>query len=265
MRNLMNKLLFSVYLLSLLASYAVSASELLWQGAPDKTPIKLTFTHPGNKFTALRVVFSSPDEQVNLEISAKVQQGKAIYESRFSRNTEAKNGSDQLIDGLTQLPGSYDIKLKGKGASCSVFIEQFADLEPFSAGDPLGELVVTSAGGVAVSAIPEKCTIKHTDFKKGMDKGIATPDGKVTFRLPAGYWSLKRVRNGTENARLIPVSSGRRTVVRWASTPEINVESDLKNTAKRLEVRKVSIATDTSLAQSRFALPAGLSSFTPVI
>ncbi|MDD3146171.1 MAG: VWA domain-containing protein [Candidatus Riflebacteria bacterium] len=257
-------LLLSIFILMLSAGNAYG-TELIWQGAATKKPQQINYTHNGEKFSALRIVFGQDDDFAGIKITAKHKTGLAEYEYRFSARAEAKNGTNQLIDDLPQMPGPYDVSISGKSASCSVYIERFADLEPFLPGDQLGEILLTGSGNSPVSVSPEGFKIKHPNFKNGMEKGVATPDGRVIFRLPAGYWSLKRFDNGTENARLIPVSSGRRTVVRWAPSQEISLENDSKQTARRLEIRQVSIAIDTSLAISRFALPAGLSTFTPAI
>lgn len=259
------KVLILSVLFSIFSTVTATCSELFRGGTVDKKPQTLSFTHTGENFSVFRVQFSDAKDYANIEVSAKTKIGKAVYEAKGHRNINAKHGLDQVFDGLPQMPGTYEVKISGKSASCSVFIEHFAGLEPFVAGEELGEIVITGSGNAPVSVIPERFQVRHPDFKKGMDKGIATPDGKVIFRLPAGYWSLRRVYNGTENARFIPVSSGRRTVVRWASSPEISVESDAVETVKRLEIRNVSIATDTGLACSRFALPAGLSTFTPAL
>ncbi len=264
----MHKLSYRPLLILLLLLISASnslAGELLWHGSPDKKPVKLNLTHPGNRFSVLRVFFSSPDERLNLELSARTKVGTAVYESRFTENINASDGLEQILDRLTQLPGNYDLKLYGKGASCSVYLEEMSPLTPFTPGDKLGELVVKSTCGVQVIAVPERFLIKHPDFKKGMEKGIATPDGDVIFRLPAGYWSLSRIGKGKENARLIPVNSGGRTVVEWSSAPELDISGSSGGTVRRLEIRDVNPDSDQNLALCRFALPAGLSSSTPEI
>ncbi|EKD82743.1 MAG: PEGA protein, partial [uncultured bacterium] len=262
--KILKSLLF-VMLLSMPFACPAQENTLIWQGTAGKTPIKFSFTKPADKYATLRIALNSAEERAVLEITSKTVTGKAVYESRVTTSIEGKNGVNQLFDRLSQMPGTYEVKITGQAASCSIFIEQLADLEPFIPGDELGELVVNSAGGVPVSVSPERFQIKHPDFKKGMDKGIATPNGDFIFRLPAGFWSLKRVCKGIENARMIAVSSGRRTFVRWASPPEISLESNSSGAARRIEIRNVEAETDNVLASSRFSLPAGLSTFTPAI
>jgi len=264
LKKMLKSLLF-VTLLLLASNCTAIANSLLWHGAAGKTPVKLSFTQSGDKFAALRIFFSSAEEQIALEITSRSVVGKAVYESRVSVNMDSKNGVSQIFDRLTQMPGAYEVKVTGRTASCSIYIEELADLEPFIPGEQLGELVVNSAGGVPVSVSPEGFQIKHPDFKKGMDKGISTPDGDFIFKLPAGFWSLKRVCNGIENARLIDVSSGRRTFVRWASPPEISIESLSGITVRRIDIRNVETEDGNDLARCRFSLPAGLSAFTPTI
>lgn len=258
--------LFSVVLvLVIFPLLQVNADTALWQGAVDKKGTGVTFSHAGKDFTALRVYLETPDDRVNLLFQSKTQLGRVVYETRYNLNLEGRNGLEQLVDNLCQLPGDYELKISGKAASCTIMTEQYAPLPALVRGDQLGELVVTGTGGAVVTAAPDRCQIRHPDFKKGMENGISSPDGAIHFRLPAGYWVLKRSGNGTGFARLIPVSSGRRTTVRWAASPEISVDTRPVNAVRRLEIRGVTSELGTDVAWSRFSLPAGLSTFTPLL
>ncbi|HNX76133.1 MAG TPA: VWA domain-containing protein [Candidatus Rifleibacterium sp.] len=240
-------------------------SGFVWQGAADKKTVTATLKHDGKQFTTLQIRFSEAADRLNLKITSKKEQGKAVYETRYSTNLEGKNGLTQTIDRLCQIPGEYEIQISGKAASCTILAEQHAPIDQFIAGEQPGELVVTGTGGATVSVEPDMFSVKHPDFKKGMNKGITSPNGDIFFRLPAGYWVLQRSGNGTGYARLIPVSSGKKTTVRWAATPEISLESQIATSARRLEIRSVTSEADSENALCRFAVPAGLSSHTPAI
>ncbi len=239
--------------------------SIVWQGAADKKPVTATFKHVGEHFTTLLIKFGEVSDRLNLKIASKQEHGKAVYETRLSASLEGKNGLEQIVDRLCQMPGEYEIQIAGKAASCAILLEQHAPLDRFVAGEQPGELVVTGTGGAAVSVEADMFSVKHPDFKKGMNKGIASPNGDIFFRLPAGYWVLQRGGNGTGHARLIPVSSGRRTTVRWAASPEISLETHTAVSVRRLEIRSVTSEADSENAQCRFAVPAGLSTHTPVI
>jgi Mg-chelatase subunit ChlD len=250
----MMKVLTGICLLVLLTNGA-SAGELLWQGALEKKPVKVKVTHQGHRFSMLRALLADESDRLHLEITAKQSQDGALYTSRVTRNLNGEKGLEQLLDTLSQLPGTYDLEISGKGASCAVFLEERAPLDPFVAGPALGELIVTGVGGVPLSVAPDQFTVKHPGFKRGMEKGIATPNGDVIFRLPAGYWNLRRVNNGTENARLIPISSGKQTVVRWAVTPEISLDHESGTRARRLEIRSLTLISPKTVN------PAGSTAF----
>jgi len=241
------------------------SSGFIWQGAADKKSVTVRFKHDGKQFTTLQIKFNEAADRISLRITAKQEYGKAIYETKFSANLDGKNGLEQTIDRLCQMPGDYEIQISGKTASCTILTEQHAPLDQFVAGEQPGELVVTGTGGAAVSVEADMFSVKHPDFKKGMNKGITSPNGDIFFKLPAGYWVLQRSGNGTGYARLIPVSSGRKTTVRWAASPEISLESQTATSARRLEIRAVTSEADSENALCRFAVPEGLSSHTPAI
>ena len=247
------------------ATLQAENSSFIWQGAADRKPVTATFKHDGRQFTTLQIRFSEATDHINLRFASKQEHGKAVYETKLSANIDGKNGLMQTIDRLCQMPGEYEIQISGKAASCTILAEQHAPLDQFTAGEKPGELVVTGTGGAAVSVEADMFSVKHPDFKKGMNKGITSPNGDIFFKLPAGYWVLQRSGNGTGYARLIPVSSGGRTTVRWAASPEISLESQTAASARRLEIRAVTSESDSENALCRFSVPAGLSTYTPAI
>jgi len=266
LKSLRYILLFIIAIASA-ATLQADNSGFIWQGAADKKPVTATFKHDGKQFTTLQIRLNEVADRLNLRITAKQEYGKAVYETKLSANIDGKNGLEQTIDRLCQMPGDYEIQISGKAASCTIFTEQHAPLDQFTAGEQPGELVVTGTGGAAVSVEPDMFSVKHPDFKKGMNKGIASPNGDIFFRLPAGYWVLQRSGsgNGTGYARLMPVSSGGRTTVRWAASPEISIESQTPASVRRLEIRAVISEAGSENALCRFSVPAGLSTHTPAI
>ncbi len=265
---MLKSLRYIILFIIAVASAATLQAEnggFIWQGTADKKPVTALFRHDGKQFTTLQIKFGESSDRLSLKIASKQEHGKAVYETKLSASINGKNGLEQTIDRLCQMPGEYEIQISGKAASCTISTEQHAPLDQFIAGEQPGELVVTGTGGAAVSVEADMFSVKHPDFKKGMNKGITSPNGDIFFRLPAGYWVLQRSGNGTGYARLIPVSSGKRTTVRWAASPEISLETQAAASVKRLEIREVTSEDGSENALCRFAVPAGLSTQTPAI
>lgn len=236
----------------------------VWQGIPDKKPVTTNLKLEAGKFNALRVFMSDEKTRISLKLSLKTEFGKTSYISKNEKHIDGRNGLEQTVDCLPQFPGDYELKISGKGASSTILIEQLADLEAVEFGEALGELVIENAGNSIIAANHERLEIKHPDFKASMQKGIATPDGKMLFKLPAGYWSLERQGSPQDSAQLIPVHSGKRTTIKWNVIPQINLESDAKTTLRRLDIRDA-VAAENDVVTARFAFPAGLAKQTPTI
>jgi len=255
------KLSFFLLLTGVIICGHVSA-EPLWQGIPEKG-IKLKGVFAADKLNAMRFVFSDDKTRFEVSLAHKKEFGTTKYEIKHGFQVDSAKGLEQLFDKLPQFPGEYDITISGKGASCAVILESLADLEPVTFGEDFGELLVENAGNSFIQANSEKIIIKSPNFKDSMKKGISTPDGSMLFSLPAGYWSLAREGNPVEMVQLIPVHSGKRTVISWSIIPRINLESEAGASVNRLEIREVKSDAD-GIATLRFAMPAGLTKQTPL-
>lgn len=262
MRQSKYAIMVSLILLFIITFFCNSIlAETLWQGIPEKG-IKLNAGFAPDKFNAMRFIFSDEKTRMEISLKHKTDFGKTRYEVKHGFQVDSIKGLEQLYDKLPQFPGEYEISLSGKGGSCTVLLENLTDLEPISYGEEPGELLIENAGNSFIEAHSERIFIKAAGFKDSMKKGISTPDGSMLFRLPAGYWSLERMSTPVEVVQLIPVHSGKRTVISWAVIPRINLESESGKTASRLEIREVKADADGN-ATLRFAMPAGLTRQAP--
>lgn len=238
-------------------------AEQIWQGIPEKN-IRLKASFAADRLNAMRFVFSEDKTRLEISLAHKTEFGSTKYEVKHGFQVDSSNGLEQLFDNLPQFPGEYEITISGKGASCTVSLEHPAAIDPISFGEEPGELLIENAGNSSITAHSEKINIKHPGFKDSMRRGISTPDGNMIFRLPAGYWSLERSSTPSEIVQLIPVHSGKRTVISWSVIPQISIDSDAGAKVNRLEIREVQ-SDQQGNATLRFALPAGLSRQAPIL
>lgn len=239
-------------------------STILWQGVTATSPLTISAKMAPDKLNALRIFFDDEKARIGLKTEKKTEFGKARYQVKYSINVEGNKGFEQLIDNFPQFPGDYEITISGKPASITIILEQLTRLEPIQFGEALGELIIENAGNSTITANPEQVEVKHPEFKKSMQNGIATPDGRIIFRLPAGYWSLERNGTPKDHVQLIPVHSGKRTSIKWNVIPQISVDSESAAKTRRIDIREITEEKDNVVAV-RFAFPAGLTRDVPTV
>ena len=212
-------------LLLLWAAPAVAAALVVGEPVQLKldadTPTEATLSGCGRSL-ALSLDIVEGTGRLRVESRFKETFGEGEWTWNYRRDIDPRKERRLMIGDLPPLPAPLSFTLRFVGGSGTVELKavELGDLPEIAYGDAPGELLLRDPGPGGISATPEGgAKVRSSTLRSASFRGVKTSAGDVHFLLPAGLWRLTRDGDVPSEARLVPVSSGVRTVLDWPSRP----------------------------------------------
>ncbi len=171
---------------------------------------------------ALSAEIVEGEGRLRVESRLKEALGEGEWTWNWRRDVDPRKERFFTIEDLPRLPTPLPFTLRFVGGAGTVRLEavDLGAAPEVTYGDAPGELLLRDPGPGAVSAVPEGgAKVRSATLRSASFRGVKTSAGDVHFLLPAGVWRLTRDGDVPSEARLVPVSSGVRTVLDWPSRP----------------------------------------------
>ena len=176
----------------------------------------------GGRCLALSVEIVEGEGRLRVESRLKEALGEGEWTWNWRRDVDPRKERFFTIEDLPRLPTPLPFAVRFVGGAGTVRLEavDLGTAPEAIYGDAPGELLLRDPGPGAVSAVPEGgAKVRSATLRSASFRGVKTSAGDVHFLLPAGLWRLTRDGDVPSEARLVPVSSGVRTVLDWPSRP----------------------------------------------
>lgn len=197
----------------------------------DKPYIYFTFNHPGDKYITLKLY----SENATLLLRARYKETSNDYYHSIDYKRECYKELGPLweLGDIPQIAGEYKYKIELTEGDLPKSItielkEEKLSLPLIQKGNKIGGILVKNIPYGRAEVRPEfEDYYEYPSFSEEFLRGDKTPQGDSIFWLPPGFWSLKVAPHGKHlpealktlfsTAHLIPVQTGKITIIRWPS------------------------------------------------
>jgi Mg-chelatase subunit ChlD len=199
-------------------------------GEEKRAEVRFHTINPGGKFRSLTLTIPN-DGEYTVEAEQIIQTG--AYKRTVNRKWYANGGRAKrfVFDTIPQEAGSctFTLSTNSDTPAANVIVELTEHQYPVPVvemGEKLGALRVMNVPyGLAKVRTDSQFGVIYTDHPEipggtSFENGDVTPEGDAYFLLPAGLWTVEIGPNKTDKAtairaNLIPVHSGKETVLDW--------------------------------------------------